>query len=66
MDQAVEAALSELIEAIYKRSEALARNTTPDELDGLDKRVSKAEESWKRAKGAHRAPSLPENVRMAH
>ena len=58
LDQAVEAALSELIEAIYHRSDALARNTSPRELAELDRRVADAEERWRKAKEAiHVAPS---------
>jgi hypothetical protein len=50
LEVAVEAALAQLIEAIYQRSDALARNAPPAEFARLDAGVSKTEEAWKRAK----------------
>jgi hypothetical protein len=50
LDEAVETALTQLIEAIYQRSEALAHDVSAAEYSKLDSQVSEAEELWKTAR----------------
>ena len=50
LEEAVEFALTELIDAIYQRCEALSHNVSVEEYGRLDRRVAEAEESWKSAR----------------
>jgi hypothetical protein len=50
LEEAAELALTQLIEAIYQRSEALAHDVSAEEYSLLDRKVSESDESWKLAR----------------